>query len=190
MSELSQALVVEFYQQQHKALVNFLQSKLGSTQEALDVAQQTYERLLNNDKTQGINNPRAFVYRVANNLAIDHLRQRKVRGDDEVGDFDGNELISPTLSPEEQVDNELMVAMVRLFITELPPKCRSAFLHYKFEEREYADIAAKLGVSESMVRKYVLRAVAYCRQRLDQCMEIEAVESAVVAYSRAEHDRH
>ena len=93
MSDTQQQLVVEFYQQQHQALISFLKSRLGSMQEACDVAQETYERLLSNDKTPVINNPRAFVFRVANNLAIDRIRQRKIRGDDEVGDFDGSDLV-------------------------------------------------------------------------------------------------
>lgn len=169
MSDWQQTWVEEFYQQQHQALIQFLQSKLGSAQEAYDVAQETYERLLRNENTPLINNPKAFVFRVANNLAIDRIRQRKLRGDDQVGDFDGNELISSSLSPDEQIENELMVAMVRVFISELPAKCRSAFLYYKFEEREYAEIAELLGVTESMIRKYVLRAMVYCRERFDQC---------------------
>lgn len=180
---------MEFYRQQHRALISFLQSKLGSEQEAHDVAQQTYERLLNNSKTEAVNNPRAFVFRVARNLAIDHLRQRKVRGDDEVGDFDGSELVSPAISPDERVDYELTVAMVRIFISELPPKCRSAFLYYKFEERDYAEIAGLLGVSESMVRKYVLRAMAYCRQRLEQCSG-EDREDAHKRWTREHSSEH
>lgn len=190
MPEISQALVVEFYRQQHQALISFLQSRLGSIQEAHDVAQETYERLLNNDKTGIINNPRAFVFRIANNLAIDHLRQRKVRGDAEIGDFNGDEIISSALSPDEQVDNELMMALARMFIAELPPKCRLAFLHYKFEEREYPDIASVLGVSESMVRKYVLRAMTYCRERLEQCLDQAAGSSADLDYRQEKHDRY
>ena len=173
MADLSPTIVAEFYRQQHQALVNFLQRKLGSLQEAHDVAQQTYERLLKNNLASDIHNPRAFVFKVAHNIAIDHLRQRKIRGDDDVGDFSGEELVSEIPTPDEQADYELTVAMVRLFISELPPKCRSAFLYYKFEERDYKEIADILGVSESMVRKYVIRAMTYCRERLDQCAEDE-----------------
>ncbi len=164
----SSSLVTEFYRQQHNALLHYLQRKLGSLQEANDVAQQTYERLLSNANPHNINNPQAFIYKVANNIAIDHLRQRKARGENERDEFDGDELTSPGLAPEEHLDCELVVSLVRQFIAELPPKCRTAFLHYKFEERSYAEIADLLGVSESMVRKYVLRAIAYCRSRLDQ----------------------
>jgi RNA polymerase sigma factor (sigma-70 family) len=179
---MSASLVTEFYRQQHKSLVDFLYRKLGSLQEAYDVAQQTYERLLSNDKTQLINNPRAFVFKVANNIAIDHLRQRKVRGDGDIPALDDDSMVSHEPSPDEQVDYELTVAMVRTFISELPPKCRSAFLYYKFEERDYAEIAEILYVSESMVRKYVLRAMAYCRERLDQCNSTE-LDSARNFYS-------
>jgi RNA polymerase sigma-70 factor (ECF subfamily) len=168
MADLSPSLVAELYRQQHQALINFLKRKLGSVQEAHDVAQQAYERLLQNTTT-GIDNPRAFIFKVANNIAIDYLRQRKLRGDDEAGDFVSEDLVSPSLSPDARADYELTVAMVRLFISELPPKCRSAFLYYKFEERDYKEIAGLLGVTESMVRKYVIRAMSYCRQRLDQC---------------------
>jgi RNA polymerase sigma factor (sigma-70 family) len=171
---MSSSLVTEFYRQQHKSLVDFLYRKLGSIQEAYDVAQQTYERLLSNSKTQLINNPRAFVFKVANNIAIDHLRQRKVRGEGDLPEFNNDSMISREPSPDEQVDYELTVAMVRTFISELPAKCRSAFLYYKFEERDYSEIAEILHVSESMVRKYVLRAMAYCRERLDQCNSTEA----------------
>lgn len=169
MPGISRNMIVEFYGQQHQALVSFLQARLGSLQEAYDVAQLTYERLLSHNSVERIDNPRAFVFRVARNLAIDHMRQRKTRGDDEVGDFNANELPSSAMSPEEQADCELTVALIRIFISELPPKCRSAFLYYKFEDRDYAEIAGILGVSESMIRKYVLRAVTYCRERLDQC---------------------
>jgi len=33
---------------------------------------------------------------------------------------------------------------------------------------EYADIARRMGVTESMVRKYVIKAVAYCAARLER----------------------
>ncbi len=173
MADSLDSLVTEFYRQQHQALIKFLHRKLGSLQEAYDVAQQTYERLLNNDKARQINNPRAFVFRVANNIAIDHIRRRKVRGESDPVEYDINEPVDSGLSPDDRVDYELTIAMVRMFITELPPKCRSAFLYYKFEEREYKEIAQLLGLSESMVRKYVLRAIAYCRRRLDQCTNEE-----------------
>lgn len=44
----------------------------------------------------------------------------------------------------------------------LPPKARSAFLLSQLEGLKYADIATRLGVSVSMVKKYMLQAMTHC----------------------------
>lgn len=165
----TQGVVTEFYQQQHKALLRFLYRKLGSFAEATDVAQQTYERLLKTQHLQNITNPRAFIYRTATNLAIDIIRKRKRVEEVDMLESDELEMLcTDEASPDQRVYMLQTLDLVRAFIAELPPKCRYAFLSYKFEECDYAEIAESLGVSESMVRKYVLRAIAYCRDRLEQ----------------------
>ena len=168
MPHIPTNLIADFYRQQHSALLEFLKRKLGSEEEANDVAQKTYERLLGASHADTIVNPRAFVFRVARNIAIDHLRQRQARGEQQPYELDNETAVSALPSPEDQADYELTVSLIRDVLVELPPKCRAAFLYYKFEEREYSEIAELLGVGESMVRKYVLRAISYCRSRIDQ----------------------
>ena len=53
-------------------------------------------------------------------------------------------------------------------IDELSPKCRDAFIAYKFYDMSYPEIAQRMDLTESMVRKYVLRAIAYCSSHLDR----------------------
>lgn len=170
MESSSQGFVTEFYQQQHQSLLRYLQRKLGSLSEATDVAQLTYERLLRSEQIEEINNPKAFVYRMATNLAIDVIRKRKRIEEVDFSESDELDILADTkIGPERLVDMSQTLDLVRVFIAELPPKCRYAFLSYKFEERDYAEIAESLGVSQSMIRKYVLRAMAYCRDRMEQC---------------------
>ncbi|GIX21666.1 MAG: RNA polymerase sigma factor [Gammaproteobacteria bacterium] len=165
-------LILDFYRREHRALRQYLSQRLGSEDEAEDVAQQVYERLLGEPAPERIRNPKAFIYRAARNLAIDALRRRRLRGDDEIeADFDANDLPADDGGPEELAECVLTVERLLAVIAELPPKCRSAFLYYKFEERDYPEIARRLAVSESMVRKYVLRALVYCRARLEQTAE-------------------
>jgi RNA polymerase sigma-70 factor (ECF subfamily) len=59
------------------------------------------------------------------------------------------------------------VEIVRCLIGELPPKCRRAFLLHRVHGAEFSEIAEEMGLSERMVRHYVLRAVLYCRAGLD-----------------------
>ena len=44
----------------------------------------------------------------------------------------------------------------------LPARARAAFLLSQLEGLAYADIAQRLGVSVSMVKKYMLQAMAHC----------------------------
>ena len=65
-------------------------------------------------------------------------------------------------SPERKNESQQLLDKMTASIKSLPLKCRQAFILYKFKGMAYADIANSLDVSESMVRKYVLRAVRHC----------------------------
>ena len=55
-------------------------------------------------------------------------------------------------------------------VGELPPKCRHAFLLHRVHGAEFSEIAKEMGLSERMVRHYVLRAVLHCRAGLDAAL--------------------
>jgi RNA polymerase sigma-70 factor (ECF subfamily) len=52
-------------------------------------------------------------------------------------------------------------------IEAMPPKCRESFVLNQIHGLDAAPIAARLGITESMVRKYVVRALLHCRERMD-----------------------
>jgi RNA polymerase sigma-70 factor (ECF subfamily) len=70
-------------------------------------------------------------------------------------------------SPEQQLSGEQALAVVRGLIARLPPKCRRAFLLHRKSGLSTAAIGAQMGVTERMVRHYIVRAVAFCRAGLD-----------------------
>lgn len=55
---------------------------------------------------------------------------------------------------------------VEAALEELPEKCRQVFILSRFQGLTHAEIAAKLGVSQSLVEKYVVRAMLHCRAKL------------------------
>src|SRR3546814_9917082 len=58
-------------------LTAFVRRKARCPALAADIVQETYVRLASGSTPASIANPRAFLYRVASNLAVDHLRDRK-----------------------------------------------------------------------------------------------------------------
>ena len=113
-----------------------------------------------------VNHLRAYLFKTANNIAIDRLRERVRRP--HYFDIDPDDIVfEPAEScVERSVDAEQRLEFIRQSIAELPPKCRMAFLWFRVEGRSYAEIADQLGVSQSMIRKYVLRGLRHCHARL------------------------
>jgi RNA polymerase sigma factor (sigma-70 family) len=145
-------------------LVRFLTVKLGSIAEAQDVAQETYLRLLEQTISAPDTNLRALLYVTARNIAIDRRRQQGRRG---VGDVPQGSIESEVRSPERIVAGRQELVLLANLIEQLPPKCRDAFVAYKFYDMSYHEIAQRMCLTESMVRKYVLRAIAYCSGHLN-----------------------
>src|SRR5580658_5486126 len=66
------------FREHNDALVRFLSARLGSYQDAREVAQEAYVRLLNLDRPGAVNFLRALLYKTAANLAIDRLRHQRL----------------------------------------------------------------------------------------------------------------
>ncbi len=156
----------QLFRDHNAALLRFVAAKLGSEQEAKEVAQEAYVRLLRLDQPEAIGYLRAFLFKTAANLALDRLRARGRRPptrsmtEGEFGVFD--------LSPERQVSGAQSVAILRQAIAELPQKCRQAFLMHRLDGLNCQEIAARMGLTERMIRLYVARAVEHLRTRLDE----------------------
>src|ERR1700743_3922041 len=77
--EVSRAEVVErLFREHNEALIRFLRGRVGSHNEALEVAQEAYVRLLSLDQPGAVSYLRAFLFQTANNLALDRLRRDQV----------------------------------------------------------------------------------------------------------------
>lgn len=147
----------------NEALVRRLTVRLKDPEAARDVMQDAYVRLMGVQEDRQIANPAAFLYRTAQNLALDRLRadKRRARRD---------EALAKAQQPCDSADPETVtaarqdLARMRDAINALPPKCRLAFIRHRFDGRSYPEIAAELGVSVSMVEKYIMRALKACRQ--------------------------
>lgn len=150
-------------------LQQFLARRLGCVDTAKDLVQDTFLRVLQNKPGEVLSNPRAFLFRVASNLLIDHHRRQQHR-DTVTLDDPEHPLDQADQRPsiETVVWSKQQVARLTRAIEELPPKCRQVFLLIKFHHFTHAEVATKLGISQSTVVKHMIKAVDFCRSRLDE----------------------
>jgi RNA polymerase sigma-70 factor (ECF subfamily) len=161
--------IAGLFREHNAALLRFAAAKLGSEQEARDVAQEAYVRLLQLDRPETISYLRAFLFKIASNLAMDRLRaRRRMPPAPAVTDED---LVAFDLSPERQCAGQEMVAVLKQALEELPVKCRDIFVLHRVEGLSRAEIAIRMGLGERMVRLYMARALEHVRRRLDEASD-------------------
>ncbi len=160
------ALITRLFREHNEALIRFLALRLRSQQEAREVAQEAYVRVLNLEQPGAVSFLRAFLFKTAANIAVDRIRhERTVQRMAKAGKF--WEQFGAAPSAEHAAADAQELSLAQSLIDELPPKCRRAFLLHKVYGLEFAEIAKQMGLKERMVRNYVVRAVLYCRAGLD-----------------------
>lgn len=142
--------------------------RVQSSDIAADIIQDTFLRLMTSaPSAEIIENQKGYLYRVADNLAIDYLRRRSVQS---------NRFVSLDVvqnMPDDLPDAETVLAYRRAIqtlaeaIDELPPRCRQVFLLNRFDGLNYREIADRLRISTSMVEKHIMKAIGHCRNRMD-----------------------
>jgi RNA polymerase sigma factor (sigma-70 family) len=149
----------------HEDLIRFLAARLRSRHEAREVAQEAYVRLLGLRSPDSVGYLRAFLYRTALNIAID--RRRRAETHKQALQIPWFAELVETRTPERLVaDGQTLERLSRL-IQALPAQCQRAFVLHQVEGADFPDIARTMGLSESSVRKYVMRALLHCRAKLD-----------------------
>jgi RNA polymerase sigma factor (sigma-70 family) len=161
--EVHRARIAEVYVQIEAPLLGALRSRVGSMQEARDIAQEACVKLM--ERTGTVNSLRAFLWRTALNIATDRWRQGTFRNAQTP--ILASEADSTSPSPEFACIALEQLAIIEKALDELPPKCRKAFILLFFENLEFTDVAERIGIDISGVRKYVARAIEHCQRAVD-----------------------
>jgi RNA polymerase sigma-70 factor (ECF subfamily) len=150
----------------HDSLINFLRQRLRTPEDANDVAQEAYIRMMQYQNSTAIRSPSSMLFRIAINVANDLGRSEQVRRVSDRCSLEAFELVSNTPSPEREISAKQELALLRTAIEDLPPKCRQAFLLSRAHGMTYPEIAAHCGISVKMVEKHISRALAVCMQKV------------------------
>lgn len=151
-------------------LTRYLAKKVHSHEDASDLVQEAFLRMHKFQQNHTLDNARAFLYKTANNLAIDQMRRERVHDKylsfemlPDQSDNDDDKLVP---SAERFVSGEQELANAYEVIDGMPPKVRRAFLLHRGKDMSYTEIAKEMGVSNSMVEKYITEALKILRKEL------------------------
>lgn len=153
----------------NQSLIRMLQHRLGSYEDARDIAQEAYAKLLNLGEDPAISFHRAYLFRIAQNLATDLIRKRDYleQSNPDLLEF----RTDPGVSPERSADAAQFVDRLPAILAELPFNCAESFRLVRVEQLSFAEAGLRMGLTDRMIRIHVARALAYCQERMDGVAE-------------------
>lgn len=161
--------IADLMNRHRQELLRFLLVKVNCSDTAQDLFQETFIRYANYREKDKVENPRAFIFRIAANLATDHLRSRSRQM---LTNADDGEAIAQLQAPAGELEHAAIsrqqMDLLIEALAELPPKCRDVFIMLKLKHYSYAQVEQQLGISQTMILKYLTRALSHCRQRLER----------------------
>ncbi len=167
MAKCSNEFVSALFEQYGRDLSGFLSRRLES-QEIEDVTQKTYLQLLEHPNPGEIRNPHAYLFKTASNLAVDHLRRRRVHTDRISPGVEAEALASTGPEPDAAVDASRQIANFREILAGLPPLCRTVFLLNRIDGLSHAEISQRVGISKKSVERYIVKALERFHRRLNR----------------------
>lgn len=160
----STALQLDLFLRYESDVKRYIQSQLSCQKLSEDLTQETWLRFSRMRNIEHIADIKSFLFKIAGNLAIDHLRHKQVES--RAQQLLSHSAESDRLSPERFVSGQQQVSQLNQALSELPPQCRVAFSLHRMKGKSYTEIANILGVSEKAVEKHISHALKHCRRKI------------------------
>ena len=150
--------------EQQRPLRAFISRFIRGPQDIDDIAQETFVRAFLAEQKGEIQHPKAYIYRVARNLAFETLSKKSTQLTSYIEDscdlalLQSGEDIEVATIVKEKFDR------VKVAIAEMPPQCQRVFIMHKVYGFKYKEISQQLGISVSTVEKHIMTGLKKCKQ--------------------------
>ncbi len=157
----STELLDDVFRSDYQWLTHKLRYRLGCGESAEDVASETFTQLAAMPRLEEVREPRSMLITIASRVAYEVRRRKKLerahlyylsqRPEDSHASPERKQMLLQELGSIEQA------------LDGLSPRASQAFYLSQLEGLTYAEIGERLGVSASMVRQYMAKALQVCR---------------------------
>ncbi|MGE0102585.1 MAG: RNA polymerase sigma factor [Blastocatellales bacterium] len=171
-----EAAFQEIVRRYRNQITNYVYRLLDDYDRAVDLAQETFVRVyMNVERYQATYNFSTYIYRIAHNLAISELRQRKRRRliplPTFFSDKDSDEIEVDLPDQHQVAADDAMISderrqAVAKAIASLPDKYRAPLVLCDLEEKSYEEISDVLGLPVGTVKSRINRARNLLKEKL------------------------
>jgi RNA polymerase sigma-70 factor (ECF subfamily) len=157
--------ILEAYLANEVALKRYLGRFIKSREAADDLAQEAFLRAFAAEGTRVIESPKAFLFKVAKNLALNELTRLSAAAVEPLGDLEGREVLedSSQAAVDDVVDSRERIRLLARAIAALPPQCAKVFILRKMQGLSQKEIAVRLNISVRTVENHIATGLSRCR---------------------------
>jgi RNA polymerase sigma factor (sigma-70 family) len=159
------------------ALHRYLRRFTSGAEDVEDLVQETYVRMYALQDFRNIGSPRALLFRIAHNTAVERARRQSTQATDSVADFESLNVYSSEAPADEQIDSRRRFESFCAAVDRLPPLCRRVFVLRKVYRLSHDEIAEILGVSHSTIEKHVAKGLLRCRDYMREIGSMEMTDA-------------
>lgn len=149
--------------QPHEPLLRrWLADRFPALEDPDDVAQEALMRVWREGPSADIDSPKAFLFAVARNLALDRLRRRRIVPFSSLEESGASFVLADEPSAAETAARRQELELLTHAIQSLPDRCRQVLTLRKIYGLSQRDIALRLNISESTVEAQVYQGMRRC----------------------------
>ena len=160
--------VTEVFIKNLSGLQSYLSRFFHSTHDIEDVLHDAYIRAVEAEKVNQIQSPKAFLYKVCKNLALNRCNNAAQKLTHYIEDFEELYVLDNTVSLDNQIEQETRFVLFCDAVKLLPPQCRNVFVLKKVYGFSSKEIAKRLSIDVSTVDKHLAKGMVICRNHLER----------------------
>lgn len=146
---------------EHARLLRYFNRRVGRDA-APDMVQEVFVRMFGTGTLERIENPPAYLTRIARNLLIDRARRKK-RDCTIFFPLDENRDAASRAEQTWRIEAADLLRLYRQTVRAMPPKTRRVFVLHRLRRMTYKQIAEHIGISIATVEYHMMRALVLCR---------------------------
>lgn len=157
---MSQSSLLDAFHENRSELLAYMAARLRCSITAQDLVQELFLKVFALERSAEIANGKAYVFRMAANLVIDHQRSASRQGAVLAEAEAYLHVAEAPPSPERQAMAQEELRDLAAAVEQLRPATRRIFKRNRFDGQTQREIAADLGISQTAVEKHIRKALA------------------------------
>ena len=171
MTDRGRTTLTDAFVASRAALTRYVATFFAQREDIEDTLQQAYTEALTSVTEKGvvIESPKAYLFRVARNIALNRKKRQQIVFIENVGIVDDSIVSSWQEAADDLADRQYSRDKLLAFndaVAKLPPQCRRVFVMQRFDGLTYKEIARELRISTSTVEKHLQKALRRCADHL------------------------